>query len=192
MQRYVHNTFSESCTATIGVDFGLKTIEIDDTAQVRLQLWDTAGQEKYTSLVTNYLRTCFLFFIVFDITQWDSFLRAALWLSRLQLYSADNVDIVLVGNMADRSYEREVPIDTAQAWATENGLSAYYEVSAKTGAGVHDAFEHTIHRIYENLEAVAMQDTGGVILSRIGHARTNPRRRNLELWKPKGSHYHCC
>ena len=209
MQRYARGDFAATSAPTIGVDFALKVVEVDERTQVRIQLWDTAGQEKYMSLVTMYLRSCYLFLIVFDLTDWESFACAALWLSRLRdcrhggaarrSAEAGGLDIVLVGNMADRAAdERAVPIDAARQWATENGLAAYYEVSAKTGAGVCDAFEQSVRRILPNLAAAVEAEVDGVLfqpstscvvdgVGERGAVGARARRRALEMWKGRES-----
>jgi len=165
VQRFTRDSFTEHLPPTIGIDFGLQTVEMDEHTHVRLQLWDTAGQEKYHSLVQAYYRTCHVFFLVIDLTQWQSFTSAALWLRELRenrvVLSGDETArdgdddacvVVLLGNVADRARDRAVPTATAHQWAEENGCMAYHEVSAKTGDGVVAAFEATTHHVVHDLE----------------------------------------
>jgi small GTP-binding protein len=155
LTRYVHGTFVDPTTPTIGLDCLLKSVDLDAQTQARLQLWDTAGQEKFRSLVAPYLRDCFCCFLVMDVTRWETFSRIAWWLAELRQRRGDGVcqHIVVFGNMSDLPSARRVPSDLAQQWVNENGLDAYYEVSAKTGSGVAEAFADIICHISVKLAA---------------------------------------
>ena len=211
--RYTRGTFSDQTAPTIGIDFALKTLDVNESTCLRLQLWDTAGQEKFHSLVQTYFRSCYLFFIVFDLTKWHTFTCAALWLTQLREHrchrggkkrsdecdECDECDVVLIGNMADRSGERAVPTETAQQWASENGIRAYYELSAKNGIGVDKAFQQTAQRILPDLERMVAQRGDeddamqGVRFTRAG--RDGAQRRALRLREPmdaKRAKSKCC
>ena len=163
LTQYIHSKFQDPTPTTIGIDFMLKKIDINENLFIKLHLWDTAGQEKFYSLVTSYLRTCCAFLLVFDVMQWETFVRAAWWLSKIRQcrgdgdgdgdghgHGATNCHIMLVGNMRDRDSQvtggsqRQVPADLARQWARENGLVGYHEVSAKTGEGISTVFEDAL------------------------------------------------
>ena len=170
LTRYTQNIFKEKVQPTIGIDYFLKKIDIKNSEndyQVKLHLWDTAGQEKFKSLVNSYLRSCYLFFIVFDITRWETFVRCAWWLQQIFNYrkildkeTNHKYPIVLVGNMSDCN-KREVSKQVAIDWAEENNLIGYYEVSAKEGINLENLFEDSVcevmnsNNLQENVDNVS-------------------------------------
>ena len=134
--RYTENTFTTSFMTTIGVDFKNKIIEIDGR-KVKLQIWDTAGQEKFKSITKAYYRGAHGILVVFDISNMDSFSHTESWIESIRDANTD-IDIILIGNKAD--LPRQVPKDEAQALADKFGVR-YYETSAKENENVSKAFE---------------------------------------------------
>lgn len=115
-------------------------------AVYRLQLWDTAGQEKFKSLVPNYIRDAHCAVFVYDITRRDSFDGIDSWLELYRNYHSEDAVAILVGNKADLREDRKVLREEGAAKAGKKGLS-FCEASAKTGSGIEELF----HSIIENI-----------------------------------------
>mmetsp|Transcript_7715 Transcript_7715/g.8489 ORF Transcript_7715/g.8489 Transcript_7715/m.8489 type:complete len:203 (+) Transcript_7715:80-688(+) len=145
--RFADNTFTESFISTIGVDFKLRTIAIDES-KVKLQLWDTAGQERFRTITSSYYRGAQGVIVVFDVTKKDTFHNVVKWLQELERYAAEDVKKLLVGNKTDMP-QREVTYDEAKELAEKLGLD-YVETSAKTSDNVEEAFTKLAKMIKED------------------------------------------
>ena len=141
--RFSDNTYTESFISTIGVDFviptqKIKTVEIDQKI-FKLQIWDTAGQEKFRTITSSYYRGAHGIIVVFDLTNKDSFLNVTNWMSEISKYASDNVNKLLIGNKSDIPDRRVVSTEEAKELADSLGV-AYIETSAKTSSGVEESF----------------------------------------------------
>jgi small GTP-binding protein len=136
--RYTENHFTETFMTTIGVDFKTKFLTIDGKS-VKLQIWDTAGQEKFRSITKAYYRGAHGILVVFDISRRDTFNQTKVWIDSIRDSSADStpIDVILVGNKCD--LERAVSREEGEALAREFQLS-YFETSAKEAVNVENAF----------------------------------------------------
>lgn len=130
---------------TVGIDFMVKNIHYQGSVY-RLQLWDTAGQEKFKSLVPNYIRDAHCAVFVYDITRRDSFEGVDSWLELYKNYHAEDAVTILVGNKLDLRDTRKVTREEGQMKARTKGLS-FCETSAKSGTGIEELF----HSIIENI-----------------------------------------
>ncbi|EJU05313.1 ras-domain-containing protein [Dacryopinax primogenitus] len=137
--RFMYDTFDQTYQATIGIDFLSKTMYLEDRT-VRLQLWDTAGQERFRSLIPSYIRDSSVAIVVFDITNRASFLSTTKWIDDVRSERGGDVIIVLVGNKADLSNDRQVTQEEAQQKSTELDI-IYMETSAKAGHNVKTLFK---------------------------------------------------
>jgi Ras-related protein Rab-6A len=131
---------------TVGIDFLVKNIHYQG-AVYRLQLWDTAGQEKFKSLVPNYIRDAHCAVFVYDITRRESFDGVDSWLELYRNYRAEDAVTILVGNKSDLREERKVTREEGMQKARAKGLS-FCETSAKSGSGIEELF----HSIIENIK----------------------------------------
>uniref|UniRef100_F7I584 RAB44, member RAS onco family n=1 Tax=Callithrix jacchus TaxID=9483 RepID=F7I584_CALJA len=128
------NSFATGLTATVGVDFRVKTLLVDNKCFV-LQLWDTAGQERYHSMTRQLLRKADGVVLMYDVTSQESFGHVRYWLDCLQDAGADGVAILLLGNKMDCEEERQVPTEAGQQLAQELGVS-FGECSAALGHNI--------------------------------------------------------
>ncbi|KAM9985084.1 hypothetical protein ACTFIY_009502 [Dictyostelium cf. discoideum] len=149
--QFVDKRFAPNSDFTIGVEFGSRSININDK-QIKLQIWDTAGQEKFRSITRAYYRGAVCAMIVYDITRRDSFESLNSWLTDCRKFSSCDVTTVLIGNKADLEANRQVSTSEAKEFAEKNGLM-FFETSAKTALNVDEAFEKSTEQILKKLES---------------------------------------
>ncbi|PIK44555.1 putative ras-related protein [Apostichopus japonicus] len=135
---------------TIGVEFGARMINIDGK-QIKLQIWDTAGQESFRSITRSYYRGAAGALLVYDITRRDTFNHLTTWLEDARQHSSSNMVIMLIGNKSDLEARRDVQKEEGEAFAREHGL-IFMETSAKTAANVEEAFINTAKEIYQKIQ----------------------------------------
>ena len=138
LNRFMNDTFTEEYQATIGLDFQSKNVQIDNQ-DIHLLLYDTAGQEKFRSLIPMYTRDSNIILLVYEINNKDSFLHLPDWINDLTNVNKDDVIFALVGNKIDLEESRQVSTEEGQKFAEEHGY-IFQEVSAKTGDGFSDLF----------------------------------------------------
>lgn len=137
--RFMYDTFDNTYQATIGIDFLSKTMYLEDRT-VRLQLWDTAGQELFRSLIPSYIRDSSVAVVVYDITNRASFQNTSKWVDDVRAERGNDVIIVLVGNKTDLSDKRQVTTEEAEKKAQEFNVM-FIETSAKAGHNVKVLFK---------------------------------------------------
>ena len=142
LNRFYQGKFEEDYQATIGLDFHSKNVNING-APVRLLLYDTAGQEKFKSLIPMYIRDANIILVVYDITNKDSFTHTDHWVNETKDLKREDAIVVLVGNKTDLEDKRAVTAKEAENFANEKGF-IFQEVSAKTGEGIEDLFNQKI------------------------------------------------
>ena len=147
LQRYMKHTFEEQYKCTIGVDFLMKTVIINNET-VKLQLWDTAGQEKYKSMVSSYYRGTNVALIVFDLTSHESFDALPLWIENYYKNGPDQKNIILIGNKKDLEEERKVTEEEAKIFSETNNMM-YFETSAKEGDNIDYVFNYAAEKLLE-------------------------------------------
>jgi Ras-related protein Rab-6A len=136
--RFVFDTFETTYKVTIGIDFVSKTLYEDDRI-VRLQLWDTAGQEKFRSLIPSYIRDSSVAVVCYDISNRGSFNSVDKWIEDVRNERGTEVVVMLVGNKTDAAEKREVSADEGEAKALLLG-AMFIETSAKAGFNVKALF----------------------------------------------------
>lgn len=136
--RFSDDSFTTSFITTIGIDFKIKTIDIDGK-RIKLQIWDTAGQERFRTITTAYYRGAMGILLVYDVTEEQSFQNIRNWIRNIEQHAADNVDKILVGNKCDMVNEKLVETARGQALADEYGIK-FFETSAKSNINVVEAF----------------------------------------------------
>jgi len=135
---------------TIGVEFGARLVNIDHN-QIKLQIWDTAGQESFRSITRSYYRDAAGALLVYDITRRESFNHLTRWLEEARQNGNPNMTIMLIGNKCDLEHRRAVSTKEGELFAQENGL-IFLETSAKTAANVEAAFIKTAENIHEKIK----------------------------------------
>jgi len=149
---------------TIGVEFGTHTHTLDNGDTVKLQIWDTAGQESFKSITRSYYRNSVCALVVFDVTDESSFKNVSGWINDVKTYSHLPVTIVLVGNKCDLENKRKVKREDAEKFARDRDMP-YYETSAKTGQNVNLAFLKIVRPIYDKIKDGTLDITYGGSMS---------------------------
>ncbi|XP_052802453.1 ras-related protein Rab-18A-like [Mya arenaria] len=145
--RFTDDTFDPEQSATIGVDFKVKTVTVDGN-NAKLAIWDTAGQERFRTLTPSYYRGAQGVILVYDVCSKSSFSKLEAWLNELETFSTKH-DLVkmLVGNKIDQN-KREVSKDDGLKFARKHQM-LFIEASAKTKEGVQCAFEELVEKIIQ-------------------------------------------
>lgn len=136
--RFADDTYTESYISTIGVDFKIRTIELDGKT-IKLQIWDTAGQERFRTITSSYYRGAHGIIVVYDVTDNESFNNVKQWLHEIDRYACENVNKLLVGNKSDLTTKRVVSTEQGKEFAESLGVE-FLETSAKTSTNVEQAF----------------------------------------------------
>ena len=144
--RYCDDTFQDIHLATIGLDFRLKTIYLENNKRVKAQIWDTAGQDRFRAITKNYYRGAHGILLIFDITDKSSFEHVRNWIEQIKEEASEKIIIYLVGNKIDNQSNRVISNEEAQKLAEEFGLK-YTETSAKTNDNVEPTFLNLIKDI---------------------------------------------
>ena len=148
--RYAHGQFNPEYQVTIGVEFGIKDVEIGNNT-FRIQIWDTAGQENFKSITRSYFKNSICAIICYDITSKDSFDNVSSWIEDCKSQCYKSVHMVLVGNKTDLNERRVVSTDEGKEFADKLGIS-FYETSAKTGENVEKVFQDSLNEISKQIE----------------------------------------
>lgn len=170
--QFTDKRFEPLFDMTIGVEFGARTIQINNQ-EVKLQIWDTAGQESFRSITRSYYRGACGALLVFDVTNRSSFQSLQGWLDDALANCNVNITVMLVGNKADLESKRDVSKEEAQNFAAQHGIT-YIETSAKTAANVDAAFIQTAQQIYDKVERGEL-DRGFVTGKNPGTAKPQPK-----------------
>ncbi|KAM6280151.1 LOW QUALITY PROTEIN: ras-related protein Rab-1A [Porphyrio hochstetteri] len=136
--RFADDTYTESYISTIGVDFKIRTIELDGKT-IKLQIWDTAGQERFRTITSSYYRGAHGIIVVYDVTDQESFNNVKQWLQEIDRYASENVNKLLVGNKCDLTTKKVVDYTTAKEFADSLGIP-FLETSAKNATNVEQSF----------------------------------------------------
>lgn len=210
--RYAQGTpFEKPLSSTVAVDFYAKTVALygrntatgafeDGKREASIQIWDTAGTEKYQSLSTTLFRGAHAALIVFSLTDPASFQHVPTWVRAVRTYSGDGIPLLIVGNKADRTDLRAVTAQEATACAAQLG-ALYVEASALTMENVALCFVRIAHLAsgveYDPLRVAASPATPGVAAATTGAGSgpatlTLPRRGGVVLTPPKAERRSRC
>ena len=146
LMRAVNNKFSENYQATIGFEFLLMYFQVNNI-KIKLQIWDTCGQEMYRSLVQGFYRNTSLALVVYDISHKKSYDNLDIWIKDIRQHTEQDLPIFIAGNKSD--LERNVPFEEAKVFALSNRTNHFSECSAKTGYNVKEIFFEAAKYLYK-------------------------------------------
>ena len=164
INRIIDNPFNETYEVSIGIDFMSKNIRFRGQ-NIKIQIWDSAGQEKYKGLIPSYVRNSSIVFLIYDVSTKTSFDNIPNWINFIR--NIETTTLVLCGNKIDIT-EREVKKEDGEALAQKEGI-AFFEASAKTGEGIKNMFYSAIANLptfaeknpnKENLIKELLQENG--------------------------------
>lgn len=174
--RFADDTYTESYISTIGVDFKIRTIDLDGKT-IKLQIWDTAGQERFRTITSSYYRGAHGIIVVYDVTDFESFNNVKSWLHEIDRYACENVNKLLVGNKCDLESSRKVTTEQAKEFAESLGIQ-FLETSAKNSTNVENAFQQMAHQIKQRMKSQPVDN--------------KVPRKNLKGTKLESSSKPCC
>ena len=147
MNKYLKNQFLEDSKATVGVEFGSKLFKIDGH-NIKAQIWDTAGEEKYKAITGAYYKGSKGAFIVYDITRKETFDSVDRWINDLKSIGDSKMTIILIGNKCDLEDKREIPKEKGEEKARSFDC-AFLETSALSGDNIEKGFQMMISEIFK-------------------------------------------
>ena len=139
--------FEETYSATVGFEFLVFNVKLNDKV-IKLQIWDTCGQELYRSLISSFYRNASLAMMVYAIDNGESFNHIETWLKEVKLQSNPDIKIFLIGNKSDLEENRKVTTEAAKTFKDENGIHYFSEASAKNGVNAKEVFIEAAKLLY--------------------------------------------
>ena len=153
LMRYTDNTFQEIHMSTIGLDYKLKNVQLDDGKMYKIQIWDTAGQDRFRSITKNYYKGAHGIVLIYDITDKKTFENVRNWVRQIKEEVSDKVCIILVANKIDAEEKRVVSTEEGEKMAAEFNIM-FFECSAKTGDNIDNAFNELVKKTIENYSKI--------------------------------------
>eukprot|EP01017_Pseudomicrothorax_dubius_P019189 TRINITY_DN2110_c0_g1_i12.p1 TRINITY_DN2110_c0_g1~~TRINITY_DN2110_c0_g1_i12.p1 ORF type:complete len:230 (+),score=34.09 TRINITY_DN2110_c0_g1_i12:158-847(+) len=154
LMRFIENTFRDDCETTIGVEFGARYLKVQEKT-IKLQIWDTAGQESFRSITRSYYRGSIGALLIYDVTRRETFESCERWLEDARTYGNDNQNVMLIGNKSDMTECREVTTEEGRSFALRNNI-LFEETSAKEGTNVEMAFSLLCEAILSKIKSGAI------------------------------------
>lgn len=179
--RFADNTYTQDYISTIGVDFKIRTIELDGKT-IKLQIWDTAGQERFRTITSSYYRGAHGIIIVYDVTDQESFNNVKQWLQEIDRYATSGVMKLLVGNKADLSDKKVVDYTAAKEFSEALDIP-FLETSALSSSNVEQAF-------YTMARQIKAQMTSNAGSNNASNAKSNVNLKGQSLTNGQGGS--CC
>ena len=141
------NHFEECYSPTVGFEFFTFNIRINDK-NIKLQIWDTCGQEAYRSLITSFYRNASLAILVYSIDNVNSFNNIEAWLNEIKSQANPETKVFLIGNKIDLEDQRKITIEMAQTFSNEHSFNFFVETSAKTGFNAQNVFVEAAKELF--------------------------------------------
>ena len=146
LMKYTDKTFQEGHISTIGLDYRLKSMVLKSGKNIKLQIWDTAGQDRFRAITKNYYKGANGIILIYDVTSQKTFDNVKNWVTQIREEASKNVIVYLCGNKIDQKEYRVINNEDGVKIAQEFGFS-FYETSAKEGININETFEDLVEKI---------------------------------------------
>lgn len=180
LSRFRYGVFEPEYMPTLGIDFFSQNLFYEDKT-IRLILWDTAGEERFRSLIPSYLKNADCIIIVFDITNKDSFNSLNKWLTDSKNNASEGTIYIICGNKSDLKEKRTVNENEIDEYIKKNEL-IYVECSAKNGEGIKDLF-NTVAKNLGEVNFAKSDYAVNVDLNNVNEVKTEQSKSNYIIKK---------
>ena len=150
LNRYVSNSFLSKTLSTLGVEYVLKNAKMKDGSIVKMQIWDTVGQERFRTITKSFFKGAHAIVLIFSVIDSDSFNNVRKWITQIRDSADKDVILILAGNKNDCE-DRKVDKSEAEELANEFDIK-YFDCSAKTGENINKAFEELIETMVKTVD----------------------------------------
>lgn len=148
LMRFTENTFQEIHMSTIGLDYRFKKMPVDDNKEATVQIWDTAGQDRFRAITKNYYKGAHGIILIYDVTNQKSFENVRNWVTQIRENASEKAIIYIVGNKIDDKQNKVVTKEEGEKMAKEFDLK-FFEASAKEDINIAPTFEALVKDIYK-------------------------------------------
>ncbi|EJF56281.1 GTP-binding protein ypt1 [Dichomitus squalens] len=168
--RFAEDAFTDSYLSTIGVDFKIRTIELEGRT-VKLQIWDTAGQERFRTIAAAYYRGAHGIIMVYDVTDGETFSNVKGWMQEIERYASEGVKKLIIGNKSDLVEKKVVEYSLAKDFADTVSIP-FIETSAKNSTNVEEAFSLLAKTIKDEVDSQPEEASNGTKTSSVTPGRS--------------------
>ena len=187
--RATKNIFNAEYQTTVGFEFLTFTEKIGEK-NVKLQIWDTCGQETYKSLISNFYRNASLAMLIYSIDSRESFNNIIKWLKEIKLQSNPDIKVVLIGNKADLENKRQVTIEEGNKFKEENNILFFQEASAKSGINAKEIFHEAAKILYDEY-IIFLKKARNTSLTKLSESSFNSSKLK-SFYEPRKKRKKCC
>ena len=187
--RATKNIFNAEYQTTVGFEFLTFTEKIGEK-NVKLQIWDTCGQETYKSLISNFYRNASLAMLIYSIDSRESFNNIIKWLKEIKLQSNPDIKVVLIGNKADLENKRQVTIEEGNKFKEENNILFFQEASAKSGINAKEIFHEAAKILYDEY-IIFLKKARNTSLTKLNESSFNSSKLK-SFYEPRKKRKKCC
>ena len=157
INKYVNDSFSEKTLSTIGTEFAFKTMKLPTGEDIILEFCDTAGMEAYRAISFNLIKRANGIFLLYDITERESFHKINNWIESIRDIKEDNFPVILIGNKCDKEEERDIDKEEGQKLAEKNGFP-FFETSCKEGNNIEESVKLLVFDIIEKIKLERLKE----------------------------------
>jgi Ras-related protein Rab-2A len=150
LNQFVQNYFNPHHDFTVGVEFGARILTMQNGDKIKLQIWDTAGQEVYLSIIKSYFKGANGAILCYDITRYDTFNHIIHWLDQVKQEAKQDCKLILIGTKCDLEHKREVSVKDGQELAAKYNME-FFETSSKTKVNIEECFTKLTTICYDTL-----------------------------------------
>ena len=150
LMRFTEGTFPEIHMSTVGLDYRVKQMTLENGQSAKMCIWDTAGQERFRAITKNYYKGAHGIMLIYDVTRQETFLNVRNWLTQIKENASDKATIFLIGNKCDDIEGRQVATEEGQKVADDYKIT-FIETSAKNDINIASTFEQLVKQIYQKV-----------------------------------------